>query len=89
VGARSVPFFDTHDPRDDEIAAGRDRFRQSRHDGIVAVGGGSGMDGGKAIATVDTNDIGVPIDCAATIAEKAIQDSAAATNPRAATVAEI
>jgi alcohol dehydrogenase class IV len=34
-------------------------------------------------------EIGVPIDCAAAIAEKAIQDSAAATNPRVATVAEI
>jgi alcohol dehydrogenase class IV len=44
-------------PRDDEIAAGRELFRTSSHDGIVAVGGGSGMDGGKAIATVATNDI--------------------------------
>ncbi len=44
-------------PRDDEIAAGRDLFRQGGHDGIVAVGGGSGMDGGKAIAAVATNDI--------------------------------
>jgi alcohol dehydrogenase class IV len=34
-------------------------------------------------------DIGIPGDCAARIAEKAIQDSAAATNPRTATVAEI
>ena len=34
-------------------------------------------------------DIGIPGDCAAVIAEKAMQDSAAATNPRRATVAEI
>ena len=34
-------------------------------------------------------DIGVPADCAAVIAEKAIQDSAATTNPRVASVAEI
>ncbi len=34
-------------------------------------------------------EIGVPLDCAGRIAEKAIQDSAAATNPRAATVAQI
>lgn len=34
-------------------------------------------------------DIGVPTDCAAAIAEKTIQDSAAATNPRQATVPEI
>lgn len=34
-------------------------------------------------------DIGVLADCAATIAAKAIQDSAAATNPRTATVSQI
>jgi alcohol dehydrogenase class IV len=34
-------------------------------------------------------EIGVPADCAQRIAEKAIQDSAAGTNPRPATVAEI
>ena len=35
------------------------------------------------------SEIGVPADCAQRIAEKAIQDSAAGTNPRSATVAEI
>jgi alcohol dehydrogenase class IV len=44
-------------PRDTEIDAGRELFRQGDHDGIVAIGGGSGMDGGKAIAAVATNDI--------------------------------
>ncbi|MFT7672207.1 MAG: alcohol dehydrogenase class IV [Gammaproteobacteria bacterium] len=44
-------------PRGDEIAAGRQMFRQGEHDGILAVGGGSGMDGGKAIVTVTNNDI--------------------------------
>ena len=34
-------------------------------------------------------DIGVPKDCAARIAEKALQDSAAATNPRSASVDEL
>jgi alcohol dehydrogenase class IV len=34
-------------------------------------------------------EIGVPADCAATIAARAIQDSAAATNPRQVTVQEI
>ena len=34
-------------------------------------------------------DIGVPAECSQRIAEKAIQDSAAGTNPRQATVAEI
>ena len=44
-------------PRDDEIGKGRDVFRAGRHDGVVAIGGGSGMDGGKAVATIATNDI--------------------------------
>ena len=44
-------------PRDDEIAGGRAMFRDGGHDGIIAIGGGSGMDGGKAIALTATNDI--------------------------------
>jgi len=44
-------------PRDDEISAGREAFRQGGHDGIIAIGGGSGMDGGKAICLVATNNI--------------------------------
>ncbi len=44
-------------PRDDEIAAGRASYRDGICDGIIAIGGGSGMDGGKAIALVATNDL--------------------------------
>ncbi len=44
-------------PRDDEISAGRAQFQAGNHDGIIAIGGGSGMDGGKAIALTATNDI--------------------------------
>lgn len=44
-------------PRDDEIAAGCEAYRQGGHDGIIAIGGGSGMDGGKAIGLVAANDI--------------------------------
>ena len=34
-------------------------------------------------------EIGVPADCAGRIAEKALKDSAARTNPRIATLAEV
>jgi alcohol dehydrogenase class IV len=44
-------------PRDDEIAAGCEAYRQGAHDGIIAIGGGSGMDGGKAICLVAASDI--------------------------------
>ena len=44
-------------PRDDEIAAGKAQYHTDDHDGIIAIGGGSGMDGGKAIALVANNDI--------------------------------
>ena len=36
-------------PRDDEIGAGSDKYENGGHDGVIAIGGGSAMDGGKAI----------------------------------------
>ncbi len=44
-------------PRDDEIGAGREAFRAGGHDAIIAIGGGSAMDGGKAICLTANNDI--------------------------------
>lgn len=44
-------------PRDTEIQAGRARFREGNHDGIVAIGGGSGLDAGKAICLIANNDV--------------------------------
>ncbi len=44
-------------PRDDETGAGRDAFRTGGHDAIIAIGGGSAMDGGKAICLTANNDI--------------------------------
>ncbi|MDC0541287.1 iron-containing alcohol dehydrogenase [Paracoccaceae bacterium] len=44
-------------PRDDEIAAGKAQYTAGGHDGIIAIGGGSGMDGGKALALCANNDL--------------------------------
>lgn len=44
-------------PRDDEIGAGCDLFETGRHDSVIAIGGGSAMDGGKAICLTALNDI--------------------------------
>lgn len=44
-------------PLASDIADGREVFRKGGHDGVVAIGGGSGMDGGKAISLVANNDI--------------------------------
>ncbi len=44
-------------PRDSEIAAGRQKFRKGKHDGIIGVGGGSGMDGAKAVCLTANNDL--------------------------------
>lgn len=44
-------------PRDDEISAGRSQFRTDKHDAIIAIGGGSAMDGGKAVCLTANNDV--------------------------------
>ena len=44
-------------PRDDEISTGCDSFRSGNHDAIIAIGGGSAMDGGKAICLTVKNEI--------------------------------
>lgn len=46
-------------PRDDEIGTGRKAFRTGGHDAIIAIGGGSAMDGGKAICLTARNQIGL------------------------------
>ncbi len=42
-------------PRDDEIALGRAAFQAGNHDAVIAIGGGSAMDGGKAICLTANN----------------------------------
>ncbi|MEO0372510.1 MAG: iron-containing alcohol dehydrogenase, partial [Pseudomonadota bacterium] len=36
-------------PRDDEIEAGCEAYRAGNHDAVIGIGGGSAMDGAKAI----------------------------------------
>jgi alcohol dehydrogenase class IV len=43
-------------PRDTEILEGKLNFNNGNYDGIIAIGGGSGMDGGKSISLVANND---------------------------------
>lgn len=42
-------------PTDRDVLAGRDFFRDGEHDGVIAIGGGSGMDGAKAISLLVRN----------------------------------
>ena len=58
AGLSSGIFSDiSPNPRDDEIGAGREAFRSGNHDAIIAIGGGSAMDGGKAVCLTARNDI--------------------------------
>lgn len=43
-------------PTDADISAGREMAREGDFDGVIAIGGGSGMDGGKSISLVARND---------------------------------
>ncbi|NBR99760.1 MAG: iron-containing alcohol dehydrogenase, partial [Actinobacteria bacterium] len=44
-------------PIDSEISVGRAAFRDGSHDAIIAIGGGSAMDGGKAICLTANNNL--------------------------------
>ena len=44
-------------PRDDEVAIGKAAFNKGRHDAVIAIGGGSAMDGGKSICLTAWNNI--------------------------------
>ncbi len=57
AGIKVEVFSDVSpNPRDHEAMAGAERYRKSGCDCVVAVGGGSPMDCGKAIGIVCTND---------------------------------
>ena len=44
-------------PREDEISAGCKKYKDGNHDSIIAIGGGSAMDGGKMICLTANNDV--------------------------------
>ena len=55
-GLKSALFFEiSPNPIDSEIGAGRVAYRDGGHDAIIAIGGGSAMDGGKAICLTANN----------------------------------
>lgn len=43
-------------PTDQDVMTGREVFRSGGHDGVIAIGGGSGMDAAKGISLVSGND---------------------------------
>ncbi len=56
VGIEAGLFGDVApNPTDRDVAAGREVFRRGQHDAVIAIGGGSGMDAGKAISLVARN----------------------------------
>lgn len=58
AGLRSALFFEiSPNPIDTEIGGGRSTFRDGKHDAIIAIGGGSAMDGGKAICLTANNSV--------------------------------
>ncbi len=46
-------------PRSDEIDAGRVAYQSGQHDAIIAIGGGSAMDGGKAVCMTANNTVDI------------------------------
>lgn len=58
AGLTSALFYEiSPNPIDSEISIGRVAFVTGSHDAIIAIGGGSAMDGAKAICLTANNDI--------------------------------
>jgi len=57
-GLHSEVFYKiSPNPRDDEIEKGCEIFKMGRHDAVIAIGGGSAMDGGKAVCLTVNNEV--------------------------------
>ena len=57
-GLTSAVFADiSPNPRGEEISIGKDAFNTGKHDAVIAIGGGSAMDGGKSICLTASNNI--------------------------------
>jgi alcohol dehydrogenase class IV len=57
-GVTSAVFADiSPNPREEEITVGKNAFNSSKHDSVIAIGGGSAMDGGKSICLTARNNI--------------------------------
>lgn len=55
-GLRPAVFSDVSpNPTDTDVANGHRAFSDGGHDGVIAIGGGSGMDAGKAISLVSSS----------------------------------
>ena len=55
---KSDLFFDiSPNPREDEVSVGCKKYNDGNHDSIIAIGGGSAMDGGKLICLTANNDV--------------------------------
>jgi alcohol dehydrogenase class IV len=60
TGISSDVFADVApNPKDTNVASARQMYRQGGHDAVIAIGGGSGMDAGKATALTANNDCDV------------------------------
>jgi alcohol dehydrogenase class IV len=44
-------------PTDEDVARGKQALLEGKYDGVIAIGGGSGMDAGKAISLVGRNKV--------------------------------
>ena len=55
---KSDLFFDiSPNPREDEVSVGCKKYKEGNHDAIIAIGGGSAMDGGKLVCLTANNDV--------------------------------